>query len=116
MTARLIRLLPAACVLLWIVPTLGGEDKPAAKGPGTSAAEPADLEPWLKPDPAALRRWQDMRFGMFIHWGPVSIKGTEIGWSRGGERRGTEVFGRGRCNRAGADAQPAAVAAFGLVV
>jgi alpha-L-fucosidase len=23
---------------------------------------------------------------MFIHWGPVSIKGTEIGWSRDGER------------------------------
>ena len=30
-----------------------------------------------------VRRWQDMRFGMFIHWGPVSLKGTEIGWSRG---------------------------------
>ena len=28
------------------------------------------------------------RFGLFIHWGPVSLKGTEIGWSRGGERRG----------------------------
>ncbi|MCC6155641.1 MAG: alpha-L-fucosidase, partial [Candidatus Hydrogenedentes bacterium] len=26
-----------------------------------------------------------MRFGMFIHWGPVSLKGTEIGWSRGKE-------------------------------
>ena len=22
------------------------------------------------------------RFGMFIHWGPVSLRGTEIGWSR----------------------------------
>jgi len=29
--------------------------------------------------------WQDARFGMFIHWGPVSLKGTEIGWSRGSE-------------------------------
>ena len=38
---------------------------------------------------AALERWKDMRFGMFIHWGPVSILGTEIGWSRGGERRGS---------------------------
>jgi alpha-L-fucosidase len=27
--------------------------------------------------------WQEARFGMFIHWGPVSLKGTEIGWSRG---------------------------------
>lgn len=25
----------------------------------------------------------NMRFGMFIHWGPVSLRGTEIGWSRG---------------------------------
>ncbi len=29
--------------------------------------------------------WQEMRFGMFIHWGPVSLKGTEIGWSRGNQ-------------------------------
>jgi alpha-L-fucosidase len=32
--------------------------------------------------------WREARFGMFVHWGPVSLKGTEIGWSRGGERRG----------------------------
>ena len=36
----------------------------------------------------ALKKWQEMRFGLFIHWGPVSLKGTEIGWSRGGDRRG----------------------------
>lgn len=33
----------------------------------------------------AVRKWQEKRFGMFIHWGSVSIKGTEIGWSRGKE-------------------------------
>lgn len=32
-----------------------------------------------------LQWWKDARFGLFIHWGPVSIKGTEIGWSRGRE-------------------------------
>jgi len=32
-----------------------------------------------------LKWWQDARFGMFVHWGPVSIKGTEIGWSRGSQ-------------------------------
>ena len=37
------------------------------------------------PDPESLARWQEWRFGMFIHWGPVSLKGTEIGWSRGSE-------------------------------
>jgi len=34
-------------------------------------------------DAESLAAWQAMRFGMFIHWGPVSLKGTEIGWSRG---------------------------------
>ncbi|MBM3890551.1 MAG: hypothetical protein FJ388_15675 [Verrucomicrobia bacterium] len=42
-------------------------------------------QPWLKPDPAALKRWQEMRFGMFIHWGPVSLTHHEIGWSRGAQ-------------------------------
>ena len=32
-----------------------------------------------------IESWKDARFGMFIHWGPVSLKGTEIGWSRGRE-------------------------------
>ena len=31
----------------------------------------------------AVRKWQDKQFGMFIHWGPVIPKGTQIGWSRG---------------------------------
>jgi alpha-L-fucosidase len=30
-----------------------------------------------------IEQWKDSRFGMFIHWGPVTLKGTEIGWSRG---------------------------------
>jgi len=40
------------------------------------------------PDTERLQWWRDARFGLFIHWGPVSLKGTEISWSRGGERRG----------------------------
>lgn len=32
-----------------------------------------------------LEWWKDARFGMFIHWGPVSLRGTEISWSRGRE-------------------------------
>jgi len=30
-----------------------------------------------------LAWFREARLGMFIHWGPVSLKGTEIGWSRG---------------------------------
>ncbi|MBM3840708.1 MAG: alpha-L-fucosidase [Verrucomicrobia bacterium] len=32
-----------------------------------------------------LQWWRDAKFGLFIHWGPVSLKGTEIGWSRGAQ-------------------------------
>jgi alpha-L-fucosidase len=51
------------------------DSKPAAAGP-----------PKFPPvQPEALQRWQDMRFGMFIHWGPVSLTAQEIGWSRGAQ-------------------------------
>ena len=43
---------------------------------------------YLQAKPEDIARWRDLKFGMFIHWGPVSLQGTEIGWSRGGERRG----------------------------
>jgi alpha-L-fucosidase len=46
-----------------------------------TAAEPST-------PPAVARRletWREARFGMFIHWGPVALKGTEIGWSRGAQ-------------------------------
>ena len=32
-----------------------------------------------------LQWWREARFGMFVHWGPVSLRGTEIGWSRGAQ-------------------------------
>ena len=54
-------------------------------------------EPVLKESPQQkeqrLQWWREARFGMFIHWGPISLKGTEISWSRGGERRGIEGKG-----------------------
>jgi alpha-L-fucosidase len=34
------------------------------------------------PIPDRLQWWAEARFGMFIHWGPVSLKETEISWSR----------------------------------
>jgi len=47
-----------------------GQDKSAASPQaGLSAAE-------------RLAWWREARFGLFIHWGPVSLKGTEISWSR----------------------------------
>ena len=60
-------------------------------------AESKELPPdnsWPKADPAAVARWQAMRYGMFIHWGPVSLTEQEIGWSRGGKMLSVEEYDR----------------------
>lgn len=44
-----------------------------------------EANPELSTNSHALKEFQDMRFGMFIHWGPVALKGKEISWSRGRE-------------------------------
>ena len=58
---------------------------------GLSAASAGQQEPkdsQFDAPAESIQKWQEMRFGLFIHWGPVSLQGTEIGWSRAGERRG----------------------------
>jgi alpha-L-fucosidase len=45
-------------------------------------AKPAASAVLPKPYPQRLQWWAEGRFGMFIHWGPVSLKETEISWSR----------------------------------
>jgi alpha-L-fucosidase len=35
-----------------------------------------------KAKPESLQSWREARFGMFIHWGPVSLTEKEISWSR----------------------------------
>jgi alpha-L-fucosidase len=44
--------------------------------------------------PPAIDTWRGLKFGLFVHWGPVSLKGTEIGWSRGGLRRDRDGVGQ----------------------
>ncbi len=42
------------------------------------------VDPRMPPaSPAALRDFGDRRFGLFLHWGPVSLTGYELGWARG---------------------------------
>jgi alpha-L-fucosidase len=46
-------------------------------GPSGACAEtPA------KANEQSFQQWRDARFGMFIHWGPVSLTEKEISWSR----------------------------------
>jgi alpha-L-fucosidase len=49
---------------------------------------PSGSKSYLHAAPRDIQAWRQMKFGLFIHWGPVSLKGTEISWSRGGQRRG----------------------------
>ena len=59
--------------------------RPVPVAAGRSGGRRAATDP-ARRDAAALsgrlQWWAEARFGMFIHWGPVSLKGTEISWSR----------------------------------
>lgn len=65
-----------------------GEERKANQSDPGSRSDANSLS-YLQASPEQLKWWREARFGLFIHWGPVSLKGTEIGWSRRGERRGT---------------------------
>ena len=60
----------------------------ACTATGASPTSQAD-QSYLQATAGDLQWFQEARFGLFVCWGPVTLKGTEIGWSRGGERRGT---------------------------
>lgn len=47
-----------------------------------SSLKAQQLPPGIKTSKAVIDGFMDKRFGMFIHFGPVSMRGTEIGWSR----------------------------------
>jgi alpha-L-fucosidase len=52
---------------------------------GNSFSQASNSKGSLIGNEQKIEEWKDARFGMFIHWGPVTLKGTEIGWSRGRE-------------------------------
>jgi len=62
----------AGCMAILSTPEMRADD------PAAAAPRPDD-----EITARSVRSWADMRFGMFIHWGPVALEGTEIGWSRG---------------------------------
>jgi len=47
-----------------------------------SWAQPVRAESPQKANSQSLQHWREARFGMFIHWGPVSLTEGEISWSR----------------------------------
>src|SRR5262249_30760463 len=61
-----------------------------------SAQDAKPATPQLDQDrQARLAWWREARFGMFIHWSPISIKGTEISWSRDAPRQGCPSKSKG---------------------
>ncbi len=52
----------------------------ASMGGTTPGATPIHSGP--RPYPTRLQWWAQGRFGLFIHWGPISLKEAEISWSR----------------------------------
>ena len=69
------------CVLMAALAatTLAADIVPPNKpnGPAVNGPKPAP------PLDSAIANWRAKRFGMFIHWGLVSLTAKEIGWSRG---------------------------------
>lgn len=64
------------CIIFLIIILSNGVCSQTSSGGG-------EAYPHLKTNAEALKKFQDSKFGMFIHWGPVALRGTEISWSRG---------------------------------
>ena len=45
--------------------------------PGAEPQKPSGI---VSASPETIANWRKMKFGLFIHWGPVSVQGTEIGF------------------------------------
>jgi alpha-L-fucosidase len=55
----------------------------SATGLNNAGRAQASAPPPTNPD--SLRWFRDAKLGLFVHWGPISLRGTEIGWSRGAQ-------------------------------
>ena len=69
----LIPILGILCAALFQLPDIVA----AADAPVSDTA----VEPHRAP-PESVAHWRDWRFGMFLHWGPVSLTAKELSWSR----------------------------------
>ncbi len=65
--------------------------------PDYTGAQQSAVPAWdmLTAKPEVVQAWQAQRFGMFVCWGPVTLTGLEIGWSRGMARSDQKQGGGG---------------------
>jgi len=71
------RMLSVITTLFAVMPTVHAAEAPA-EGPLLP-----NMETSAQRD-VRLAWWREARFGLFVHWGPASVNGTEISWSRMG--------------------------------
>ncbi|MCE5279113.1 MAG: alpha-L-fucosidase [Planctomycetaceae bacterium] len=60
-----------------------GEPAPATQPAGASAP----IIPPASNTAEGIQRWRDMKFGIFLHWGPGAVGGKELSWSRQTHKR-----------------------------
>jgi alpha-L-fucosidase len=82
----------SSLITLLLCLTLAPLVSEATSSPATNSDTSTQPVVPLPVDQNAIKKWQDERFGMFIHWGPVSLTGKEISWSRGGKGTPVEVY------------------------
>jgi alpha-L-fucosidase len=63
-------------VAIQVIAQTGPLDTPTSPGGG-------DLNPGVYTHPESIEAFQDMKIGLSVHWGPSSLGGKEISWSRG---------------------------------
>lgn len=59
------------------------QDSANQGSPDASHRGGGDRNPDLETNTQSLANWQNAKIGLTVHWGPVALRGTEIGWSRG---------------------------------
>lgn len=75
-----------------VLPVEGGNMPKAAELTGSATASEAGTATYVMPKEtkeqkdARMKWFRDARYGMFIHWGPSSILGTETSWGRKAKR------------------------------
>ncbi|MCE9547147.1 MAG: alpha-L-fucosidase, partial [Planctomycetia bacterium] len=65
--------LVAFCFLLASVPAAADEYDQSA--------------PYWYANPADVAAWRQLKFGLFVHWGPAAVSGKDISWARQGRGR-----------------------------
>jgi alpha-L-fucosidase len=75
MIAPALRSIALACAICLTAPAFAQAAKPGG----------GDLNPGLYTHPQSIKKFEDMKVGLSVHWGPSALGGKEISWARNKE-------------------------------